>query len=150
MSSALITSGQMVTSRPSSPAAAAALKNSPEILTQEQAVPSSLWLHVKWKYDCYLLYAEYYYEAWVTSVPDPAGPQYPVRRLTIRWRHGSTRGEENLDNASMIAKSDRVVANGPVCDTDNCLIAIAERETGNPFEPIVTWGSSTPEGCGWA
>ncbi len=103
---------------------------------------STAWLHLKWNSNCYVLYAEYYFEAWVTSTEDPNSERVPVDLLEIRWRHGETRGQEALENSAMIAKSDRVYGNVWSCDSDICLGAIATRNGHK-------WGAASPASCTW-
>lgn len=98
-----------------------------------------LHVHLKWQYNGYLLYTEYYFEAWTTEGAE--GPQYPVNSLVLRWRHGSVTGEEAGVNTSMVSKSDRTYNLGT--DTDICGIAIARADGWEP------WGVSSPTGCTW-
>ena len=99
-----------------------------------------LWLHVRWQSNCYFLYAEYYFEAWVTKTADAGGARVPVGLIEIKWRHGGTRGHEAKENADMIGKSDRVYANGIVCESDICVHGIATNAG-------VTWSTSSPNPC---
>ncbi len=100
------------------------------------------YLHIKWHYNCYAFYSEYYFEAWVTKKPDPSSEKVTVESLVLRWRHGDTTGEEVGHNTAMVAKDDRVYSYDPACDTDICVIAIAYDKGG-------TWGASSPSGCAW-
>jgi hypothetical protein len=121
-------------------AAQASCAQSGENITIESL--GSKWLHVKWHYNCYFLYAEYYFETWVTKTSDPNSERIPVKSLTLRWRHGSTTGEEGGVDTAMVAKDDRVYATDVTCDTDICVIAIANDGSGS-------WGNSSPAGCAW-
>ena len=103
-----------------------------------QILFTPIWLNVKWHYNCYLIYAEYYFEAWTTSTSDPNGPRIPVEQIEIYWRHGSTHGHEVVNNADMVSKSDRTYNLG--CDTDMC---VSGRATHNGL----TWGVNNPETC---
>ena len=100
----------------------------------------ALWLHVRWRSNCYVAYAEYYFEAWVTSTADSGGPRVPVNQLELRWRHGGTRGHESRDGVDMIAKDDRVYAYGIACESDLCVIGTAHFNGAS-------WSAVTPGGC---
>lgn len=115
-------------------------RHTPDMSQSLVRIPAApLCLHAKWHYNGYLVYSEYYFEAWVTEGED--GPQFPVNLLSLRWRHGSVRGEENGENTAMVAKSDRTYNVGT--DTDICLIATARAGGGEP------WGIVCPNGCTW-
>ncbi|MCY0916316.1 hypothetical protein [Massilia antarctica] len=116
-------------------------RHTPDMSKALSRIPkTSLFLHVKWHYNGYLLYSEYYFEAWVTEGAD-GGPQFPVDSLSLRWRHGSVTGEEVGEKTSMVAKDDRTYNVGT--DTDICVIATARMQG---FEP---WSVVTPDGCTW-
>ena len=115
--------------------------NSKKISSDVEVVASSLWLHVKGRTSCYYLYAEYYFEAWVTSTADPNGPRYPVDKITLFWRHGDVRGREDGVGVDMVAKDDRTYATGFQCDSDLCVNATVEHAGFSP------WSASTPDGC---
>lgn len=99
-----------------------------------------IWLHVKWHYNCYYFYAEYYFEAWTTSTADPNGPRIPVDLIEIYWRHNNVRGHETKNNADMVAKDDRVYSNGTMCDTDICVSARATHQG-------TKWSINNPQVC---
>lgn len=99
------------------------------------------WIHVKSNYHCYILYAEYYFEAWLTRLQDPDSERLPVKNLILRWRHGNTTGEEVGEHTAMVSKSDRVYNLG--CDTDTCALAIAYVDGREPL------AVSCPEMCTW-
>lgn len=103
-----------------------------------QILFAPIWLNVKWHYNCYYVYAEYYFEAWTTSTADSNGPRTPVNQIEIYWRHGGTRGHEVKNNADMVAKSDRTYNLG--CDTDMC---VSGRATHNG----ISWGVNNPTTC---
>ena len=109
--------------------------------TEDQTEWKPLWLHVKWNQGCYAVYAEYYYEAWVTNTESADGPRENIDRIILRWRHGSVRGEEVVQNSAVVAKSDRTYASG--CDDDMCLVAIATAFGSD-------WSSAAPQGCSYA
>jgi hypothetical protein len=100
----------------------------------------TLWLHVRWHYGCYYLYAEYYFEAWITSTADPNGPRQAIDTLELKWRHGSTRGHEVSNGVDMVAKDEKVYASFFVCDTDLCARGVATYQG-------VTWGVASPQDC---
>lgn len=103
-----------------------------------QILFAPIWLNVKWHYNCYFIYAEYYFEAWTTSTADPNGPRTPVNQIEIRWRHGKTAGYKVENNVDMVAFSDRTYNSG--CDTNMCISA---RATHNG----ITWAVNNPESC---
>lgn len=112
-------------------------------LDKEQAFQllfSPIWLNVKWHYNCYYFYAEYYFEAWTTSTADPNGPRVSVDQIEIYWRHNDARGHEVRNNADMVAKDDRVYSTGTMCDTDMCI-------SGRATHKGITWGVNNPDLC---
>lgn len=103
-----------------------------------QILFAPIWLNVKWHYNCYYYYAEYYFEAWTTSSADPNGPRIPVDQIEIFWRHNSTKGHEVKNGVDMVAKSDRTYNFG--CDTDMCI-------SGRATHYGISWGINNPETC---
>lgn len=97
------------------------------------------WLHVKNRGTSYLGYAEYYFEAWVTSGAADDSPRVPVDLLEITWRHGGTHGHEAKENADMIGKPDRIYGLNIGVDS-MCVLAVATLNG-------VRWSASSPPGC---
>jgi hypothetical protein len=92
-------------------------------------------LRAKWHYKGFLLYSEYYFECWV----EQDGQKFPCPEISLRWRHGDTRGQEVGYNTAMVAKQDRTYNLGT--DTDLCIVAVAKTATG------LVLSVSLPEGC---
>jgi len=108
----------------------------PELVKQIFASP--IYLHVKWHYNCYYFYAEYYYEAWVTSTIDPGGPRLTVDRIELWWKHGPVHDFKAENGITMVAHTDKTYNSG--CDEEICVKAIL-RHNG------LTAVAMSPENC---